>query len=124
MSCFHDFHKHHCLFSNIGILKDFENINYHNAKLISRKMNSYKGSHKKCTNPYNHMSAVVETSLFCPQNVRFFNSKLAWVVDTNQTIFCFVYCICITKYLLQNVFVCQQLDNRQGTILTFSKIMD
>ena len=64
MPCFHNFHKHHCLFSNTVT----------------------KGHIKKCTNPYNHVSAVVETSLLCPQNVRFFNSKLGWVVERNQTI--------------------------------------
>ena len=40
-------YKHRCLFSNIGILKDLVNIDYHNKKLISGKMNSYEGLCKK-----------------------------------------------------------------------------
>ena len=51
MSYFHSFHKHHWLFSNIGILKNLENIEYHNKKLISKKMNSYEGSHKQMYSP-------------------------------------------------------------------------
>ena len=35
---------------------------YQNKKLISGKMNSYKGLRKRCThNPENHMSTVLET---------------------------------------------------------------
>ena len=31
------------------------------------------------------MLAAVKASLFCPQNTGFFNSKLEWVADANQT---------------------------------------
>ena len=55
-------------------------------RLISGKMNSYKGLHEKYIHPYNHMSAVVETSFFRPKNVRFFNSKLGLVADVNRTV--------------------------------------
>ena len=79
-------YKHHCLFSNIGILKNLGIIDYHNKKLIDGKMNSYEGLCKKCTHPYNHMLTVVETSFSCPKNVEFFNSKLGQAVDVNRTI--------------------------------------
>ena len=39
--------------------KDLWDISYiSNKKLISGKMNSYRGLHKKCIRHYNHMSAV------------------------------------------------------------------
>ena len=41
---------------------------------------------KKYVHPYNYTSTVVKISFFHPQNVRFFNSKLGWAADTNQTI--------------------------------------
>ena len=56
-------------------------------RLLSRKMSSYEGLHEKsiclCCN---HMSSVAETSFFCPKNVRFSNSELGQVADTNWTI--------------------------------------
>ena len=36
--------------------------------------------------PYDHMSAVVETSFFRPRNVGFLNSKLWRAADANQII--------------------------------------
>ena len=52
-------------------------------------MNRYKGSaRKKCIRPYSCISAVVKISFFCPQNVRFFNSKLGWAADSNRAIDC------------------------------------
>ena len=47
---------------------------------------------KKCICPYNHMSAGVETSFFCPKNIGFFNSKLGWLMQTEQLGFQKVFC--------------------------------
>ena len=55
-------------------------------------MNSCKGFaslwlHKKMyLSLKTHVLAVVETPFLRPKNVRYFNSKLGWVADANQTI--------------------------------------
>ena len=52
-------------------------------RLVSGKMNSYKGLHEKM-NP--STSVVAENSFFRSQNVGFFNSKLGRAANADRTI--------------------------------------
>lgn len=55
--------------------------------LITSQGPYFTGPYKKeCT--YNYMSPAVAASFFCPQNIGFFNFKLRWVDDANQTTDC------------------------------------